>query len=184
MKKKRIAIYVVLAIVLVASGYLIAASRYVAHDYFRLFVPELNPNEGVGIWESQVDVVGNPGGSKTGILTFLNGKDADRTFYITLQAANPELLARLPFGYEAFPPEYYDWFTLPDEGILVKAGDYCRVQITIQVPYDTAYLQTNAVVKVQGIGFDPNGFAQLGVASIWYITIVPEKTEQGSENTT
>ena len=179
--KKKILVSLILVVLLGVTGYFIAASHYLAYDYFRLFVPELEPNEGVGIWESEVDVVGNPGGAKTGILTFLNGKDADRTFYITLQAPNPD---KLPFGYEALPPEYYDWFILPDEGIPVKAGGYCRVQITFQVPYGTDYLDRNAVIKIQGIGFDPNGYAQLGVASVWYIVIVPEETEETSENTT
>ena len=171
--KKKILISVVLVVAIVMAGYLIAASHYLAYDYFRLFVPELDPNEGVGVWESEVAVVGNPGGAKTGILTFLNGKDMDRVFYITLQPPNPNFLAKLPLGYEALPQEYYDWFTLPDEGIPVKAGRYCRVEILVQVPYDTDYLDRNAVVKVQGIGFDPEGgFAQIGVASIWYIVIV------------
>ncbi len=169
MKKKRIVIYAVIAVVLIASGYVMAASHYLVYDYFRLFVPELEPNEGVGVWESEVDVVGNPGGSNTGILTFLNGKDADRTFYVTLQPPNPD---KLPFGYEALPPEYYDWFTLPDEGIPVEAGGYCRAKITIEVPYNTDYLDRNAVIKVQGIGFDPeSGVTQIGVASIWYIVV-------------
>ena len=167
---------------LVAVGYLIAASHYLVYDYFRLYVPELDPNEGVGICESEVGVLGNPGGANSGFLTFLNGKDADRTFYITLQPPNPD---KLGVGYEAFPLEYYDWFTLPDEGIPVKAGDYCRVKVTIQVPYDTDYLNRNAVVKVQGVGFDPEGgMAQIGVASIWYIVIVPEGIEETSGHTT
>jgi len=165
--KKKILIGV-LVVALAAAGYLIAASHYLVYDYFRLYVPELDPNEGVGIWESEVGVLGNPGGANSRFLTFLNGKDADRTFYITLQSPNPD---KLPLGYEPLPLEYYDWFTLPDEGIPVKAGGYCRAKITVEVPCDTDYLDKNAVVKVQGVGFDPSGYAQLGAASIWYIVV-------------
>ena len=162
MNKKKILISVVLVVALGIAAYLM-----VGH-FTTTKVPQLET--GVGVWESEIHIVGNPGGFEIAIVTFLNGKDEDRIFYVTLQPPNPD---KLPTGYEALPQEYYDWFTMPEEGIPVQAGGYCRVPIPISVPYDTDYLDRNAVVKVQGIGFDPEGgFAQIGVASIWYIVIV------------
>jgi hypothetical protein len=67
--------------------------------------------------------------------------------------------------------EYYDWFTVPDEGIEIAAGGYYQVKIPILVPYDTTYMDRHAELMVQVTAADPTGLVQMGVASKWYIVV-------------
>ena len=162
MKKKKILISVVLVVAIGIAGYLIA-------DHFSVHVPELE--QGFGIWESEMDIVANPGGSNTATLTIINGKDQDRCFYVTLEQPR---LDKLPDGYEALPQTNYSWFTVPETAINITAGKYYQLQIPISVPYNATYLNRNAEVRVQVTAFDSTGLIQLAVQSRWYIVVTEE----------
>jgi hypothetical protein len=158
-KKAKVAWVLMVIAALAVAGYLIV-------DHFKPHVPQLEA--GIGIWESEMSFVANPGGFEVATLTILNGRDQDRIFYVTLEQPN---LNKLPNGYEAFPVEYYDWFTVPDEGIAVAAGGYYQVKIPILIPYDTTYMDRHAELMVQVTAADPAGLVQMGVASKWYIVV-------------
>ena len=157
MKKK--VIIGLLVVALAAAGYLIAG-------HFRVHVPQLE--QGFGIWESEMEVVANPGGNNTAVLTIINGNDQDRSFYITLEQANP---AKVPYGYDVFPEECYSWFTVPDSAINITKGHYYQLQIPISIPYNATYLNRNAELRVQVTAFDATGLIQLAIQSRWYIVV-------------
>jgi len=158
MKKK--VIIGVLVVALAAAGYLIA-------DHLKVDVPQLD--RGFGIWESEMSIVANPGGTNIATLTIINGKDQDRSFYITLEQPNPD---KVPYGYDVLPQECLAWFTVPDTAINITKGNYYQLQIPISVPYNATYLNRNAELRVQVTAFDPSGLVQLAVQSRWYIVIV------------
>lgn len=161
--KKKILIGIVLAVV-------ITVGAYFGIVHFRSGVPRLE--EGFGIWESEMEIEGNPGGNNTAILTIINGKDRDRTFVVSLEQPNPN---KLPNGYEAFPQENYDWFTIPETAINITAGHYYQLQIPITIPYDTDYMYRHAELRVRVTSFDPTGLVQLAVESKWYIVVTEEQ---------
>ena len=158
--KKKVLISVILVVAIGIAGYLIA-------DHFRAHVPQLE--QGFGIWESEMEFVANPGGYNVATLTIINGKDQDRCFYVTLEQPR---LDKLQVGYEPFPKENYDWFTVPETAINITAGHYYQLQIPITVPYYTEYMNTNAELRVQVSAFDATGLVQLAVQSRWYIVVV------------
>ena len=160
MKKKILIRNALLVVLVVLAGYLIV-------NHFRGGgVPQLE--EGFGIWESEMEFVANPGGYNIATLTIINGNDQDRCFYVTLEQPR---LDKLPDGYEPFPQENYDWFTMPESAINITAGHYYQLQIPIAVPYYTDYMNTNAELRVRVSAFDPTGLIQLAVESRWYIIV-------------
>jgi hypothetical protein len=157
---KKILVSILLIVAMGFAGYLIA-------DHFRVHVPQLE--QGFGIWESEMEIVANPGGTNIATLTIINGEDADRSFYITLEQPS---LTKLQPGYEPFPVEDYGWFTIPDSAIDITAGHYYQLQIPISVPYNATYLNRNAELRVQVTAFDSTGLIQLAVQSRWYIVVI------------
>jgi len=162
MRNKKILASLILVVVLGVAGYLVA-------DHFKVQVPQLE--QGFGIWEAEEYIVANPGGTNIATLTIINGKDQDRSFYITLEQPNPN---KLQPSYEAFPLANYGWFTVPESAIGIAAGKYYQVQIPISVPYNATYLNRNAELRVQVTAFDPTGLVQLAVQSRWYIVVTEE----------
>jgi hypothetical protein len=160
MKKKLI--IGILIVVLAGAGYLIA-------DHLRVHVPQLK--QGFGIWESEMEIVANPGGTNIATLTIINGKDQDRVFYITLEQPNPD---KLQPNYEPFPAANYGWFTVPESAIDIAAGKYYQLQIPISIPYNTTYLNRNAELRVQVTASDSTGLVQLALQSRWYIVVTEE----------
>jgi len=156
--KKKILIGV-MVVALAAAGYFIA-------DHLKVHVPQLE--QGFGIWESEMSIVANPGGTNVATLTIINGRDQDRSFYITLEQPNPN---KVPYGYDVFPQECYGWFTMPETAIDITAGHYHQLQIPISVPYNATYLNRNAELRVQVTAFDATGLVQLAVQSRWYIVV-------------
>ena len=138
-------------------------------------VPTLE--QGFGIWESEQELEGNPGGYNVATLTIINGNDEDRSFWVSLEQANP---TKLPDGYEVFPEEHYDWFTLSgwdgtqvttEPKVVLKAGEYYQVPIAIRVPYSTTYLDTEAELRVRVTELSGT-FQVTALESRWYIVVV------------
>lgn len=160
MKKKIIIIALVVAVV--------TAGVYFGVSSQRERVPVLE--EGFGIWESEL-VIDDACPGATGLipLTILCGKDYARTFTVSIEQPNPN---KLKNGYEAFPVECYDWITLPDESIHIKAGSHHHLDIPFRVPYSASYepgTHMEARARVTEVG--QGGLVQLAIEAKWYIII-------------
>ena len=111
--KKRIVI--IAAVVVVAAGIYFGvgyaqAGVLTTGQAYRIWESNMAERELVGfaILESEQEFVGNPGGSNMATVTIFNTQDKDRTFWISIEPANPDKLLN---GYECLPTRYFTWFT-------------------------------------------------------------------------
>jgi len=151
----------------VAQAYHIWASKQVAAGNLG----------GFGILESEQDLIANPGGAKIGTITIFNTRDKDRTFWISIEQANPD---KLPTGYECLPTKYFNWFTpsgwdgsrvTAEPKVVVKAGEYRHVSILVAIPTNTDYLNQPAELRVRVTELS-GGFQITALESRWYIVVV------------
>lgn len=180
MENRRIAIIIVVAVVVAVGGYF-------GLMQFRDTTPVLA--EGFGILQPEVEVRNiYPGYIATAPLTLLCGQDRDRTFAVTLEQPN---IAKLKNGYEAFPEDYYEWFTI-DPGsyqgggwewgriefdgkidfgdpIIVAAGHYRQLSISVTMPEWSDYYGKETEVRVRVSELSTTGLVQLAIESKWYI---------------
>lgn len=178
--KKKIIIVIVAAIAVTTGVYFAVLQNRIETVST---IPTLE--ESFGIWESQQNIVSNPGARQNATLTILNGPGQDRWVWVSLEQPS---LEHLPNGYEPFPEENYDWFTLTgwngthktkEPAIYIEAGCYYQLAIPIEVPYDTDFLYRHAELRVQVTEINPGAFQLNAVASKWYIYVTNEEIEGG-----
>jgi len=179
MKNKRIATIIVVAVVVAVGGYF-------GLMQFKDTTPVLA--EGWGIFQPEVEIRNiYPGYVATAPLTILCGKDYDRVFAVTLEQPN---LAKLRDGYEPFPKAYYswaqigpsyqggawDWDRIQFDGdiefgspIIVEAGHYRQLAISLTMPEWAEYWDKSTEVRVRVSELSTTGLVQLAIESKWYI---------------
>jgi len=162
-------------LVIIAVMLAVTAGVYFGVGHFRPGVPTLE--QGFGIWESEQAITANPGGSNIATITIINGQDKDRTFWVSIEQANPD---KLPDGYECLPARYFSWFTpsgwdgsqvTVEPKVVVKAGQYRHVSILVAVPTSTDYLTQPAELRVRVTELS-GGFQITALESRWYIVVV------------
>jgi hypothetical protein len=184
--KKKIAIIAIVAAMVTAGvyfgiGYAQAKILTVGRAY-NIWEAEQESKGNLGtfaIWESEERIVANPGGSNLATLSIFNTRDKDRTFWISIEQANPN---KLPDGYECLPAKYFNWFTptgwdgekvTAEPKVVVKAGQYRQISILVSIPLSTDYLNQPAEVRVRVTEIDSGSFQVNALESRWYIVIVP-----------
>lgn len=169
--KKKIAIIVIVAVAMTCGIYFGVLNH--REEQVKI-VPTLE--EGFGIWQSEQFIDGNPGGRNVTTLTILNGKDKDRSFWVSLEPARED---KLPEGYELFPEENFDWFTfcgwngtheIEEPKVTLKAGEHYHLPIEVRVPWDATFLNQPAELRVQVTEMSQS-FQLTAVASRWYIVV-------------
>lgn len=190
MKNRRIAIIIAIAVVVAVGGYF-------GLMQFKDTTPVLA--EGFGILQPTIEIRNiYPGYVATVPFTLLCGEDRDRTFAVTLEQPNPE---KLKDGYEALPEANYGWVAVDgsyqggawdwdriefdgdiDMGnpILVDAGHYRQLTITVTMPEDSEYFGKETEVRVRVSELSQSGLVQLAIESKWYIITAPEEALESS----
>jgi len=133
--------------------------------------------EAWGVLESEQELTGNPGGSNIATLSIFNMPGQNRTFWVSIEPANPN---KLPDGYECLPARYFSWFTpsgwdgarvTAEPKVVVKAGEYRQVGILVAIPTSTSYLDHPAELRVRVTEIS-GGFQITALESRWYIVVV------------
>ena len=147
---------------------------------YRIWESNMAQRELVGfaVLESEQEFVGNPGGVNMATITIFNTRDQDRTFWISIEPANPN---KLLDGYECLPARYFTWFTPTGWNgervtavpiVLVGAGQYRQVYIRVAVPLGTDYLNQKAEVRLRVTETGAGGLVVNALESRWYIVVV------------
>lgn len=185
MKNKKIAIIIAVAVVVAVGGYF-------GLMQFKDTTPVLA--EGFGILQPEIEIRNiYPGYVATVPFTLLCGEDMDRMFAITLEQPNPN---KLKDGYEALPEDNYSWVAIDgsyqggtwewdriafDGGIemgdpiMVDAGHYRQLTVTVTMPDDSAYYGKETEVRVRVSELSTTGLVQLAIESKWYIVTASEE---------
>lgn len=134
--------------------------------------PEVSTSEGLldvasgfALHGSKVKFEGvYPGWSGTVPVTIINGKDAERTFRLSLMA--PSTLAP---GWEALPEEYHDWITISEYTVELSPGQIYEVPVTLTMPNDVNYRGKKAEIQILVEDTTQRGFVQIALAARWLI---------------
>lgn len=96
-------------------------------------------------------------------LTVINGQDKTREFHLSIVPENNLQ------GYEQFPAEYYDWFTIVTPIFRLMPNESKVVSINITMPCDAKYSGKKARCRLMVEDWSQTGLVQIAVASKWYI---------------
>ena len=183
--KEKIAIVVVIAAAVTVGLYFgigyAQPGALTVEDAYRIWEAKQAKNNrvGFGIWESEQEIVGNPGGANMATISIFNTRDRDRTFWVSIEQANPN---KLLDGYECLPTRCFSWFTptgwdganvTAEPQVIVKAGQYHQVSILVAIPTSTDYLNQPAEVRLRVTEIGTGGLVVNALESKWYIIIVP-----------
>ena len=125
----------------------------------------LDVGSGFALYGSKVEFEGvYPGWSGTVPVTIVNGKDAARSFRLSLMTPSS-----LDPSWEALPEEYYDWITISELLVDLSPGQIYEVPVTLTMPPDADYAGKMAEIQILVEDVTQVGFVQIALAARWLI---------------